>query len=104
MGVISIILVILVTLFLPPVGVFLVAGCGADLLINICLTVLGYFPGHIHAFYLLWVYYDRNEQARTGRLTGVRAPGIYSDKVQTGGHGYGTIVQPPVGAAPPPAY
>jgi len=32
----------------PPVGVFLVAGCGADLLINILLTVLGYFPGHIH--------------------------------------------------------
>lgn len=25
----------------PPVGVFLIAGCGADLLINICLTVLG---------------------------------------------------------------
>jgi hypothetical protein len=22
------------------------------LLINICLTILGYFPGHIHAFYL----------------------------------------------------
>ncbi|MBE7179895.1 MAG: YqaE/Pmp3 family membrane protein [Terriglobus roseus] len=30
---------------MPPVGVFLVAGCGADLLINICLTILGYFPG-----------------------------------------------------------
>ena len=26
----------------PPLGVFLVAGCGADLLINVCLTVLGY--------------------------------------------------------------
>lgn len=25
----------------PPAGVFLIAGCGADLLINICLTVLG---------------------------------------------------------------
>lgn len=25
----------------PPVGVFLIAGCGADLLINICLTCLG---------------------------------------------------------------
>lgn len=26
----------------PPVGVFMIAGCGADLLINICLTFLGY--------------------------------------------------------------
>lgn len=25
----------------PPVGVWMVAGCGADLLINICLTILG---------------------------------------------------------------
>lgn len=25
----------------PPVGVFMIAGCGADLLVNICLTVLG---------------------------------------------------------------
>lgn len=25
----------------PPIGVFLVAGCGADLLINILLTILG---------------------------------------------------------------
>lgn len=26
----------------PPIGVYAVAGCGADLLINICLTLLGY--------------------------------------------------------------
>lgn len=26
----------------PPVGVYMVAGCGADLFINICLTVLAY--------------------------------------------------------------
>jgi hypothetical protein len=29
----------------------MVAGCGADLFVNICLTLLGYIPGHIHAFY-----------------------------------------------------
>ncbi|KAG2197989.1 hypothetical protein INT46_002395, partial [Mucor plumbeus] len=28
-------------------------GCGADLCINLCLTCLGYFPGHLHAFYLM---------------------------------------------------
>lgn len=26
----------------PPVGAYIVAGCGTDLLINICLTLLGY--------------------------------------------------------------
>ncbi|TEB31257.1 hypothetical protein FA13DRAFT_1629272, partial [Coprinellus micaceus] len=33
---------------LPPLGVFLERGCGADLLINILLTCLGYIPGIIH--------------------------------------------------------
>lgn len=54
-----------------------------------------YFPGHIHAFYLEYVYYDRKEQAKAGRFTASHAPGIYSERVQTGGTGgYGTIVQP----------
>jgi len=70
----------------------MVAGCGADLLINICLTLLGYLPGHIHAFYLEYVYFDRRARARTGQLTGQAAPGVYSDRVQSGGHqNYGTI-------------
>ena len=43
------ILIVLITILLPPVGVLMVAGCGADFLINICLTLLGYIPGHIHA-------------------------------------------------------
>lgn len=53
-----------------------------------------YLPGHIHAFYLEYVYYDRREQAREGRFAAARAPGVYSDHVQSGGQGYGTIVQP----------
>lgn len=31
---------------------------------------------------------------REGRFTASRAPGIYSERVQSGGQGYGTIVQP----------
>ena len=38
---------IILAIFLPPVGVFLERGCGADLLINILLTVLGYIP-YVH--------------------------------------------------------
>jgi hypothetical protein len=53
--------------------------------------VLGYIPGHIHAFYLLYVYYDRKEQAHEGHYPTRRAPGVYSERVQTGGMGYGTM-------------
>jgi hypothetical protein len=53
-----------------------------------------YIPGHIHAFYLEYVYYNRRDQAREGRFTAARAPGVYSERVQTGGNGYGTIAQP----------
>jgi len=74
------ILVVIITLFLPPVGVAIVAGCGADLCINILLTILGYFPGHIHAFYVEYQYYKRRGEARAGIMS-PPAPGIYSDKV-----------------------
>jgi uncharacterized membrane protein YqaE (UPF0057 family) len=40
-------------IILPPLGVFLERGCGADLLINICLTILGYIPGILHALYVV---------------------------------------------------
>ncbi|KAG6359613.1 hypothetical protein INS49_013135 [Diaporthe citri] len=40
---------IILAIFLPPLGVFFERGCGADLLINILLTILGYIPGIIHA-------------------------------------------------------
>ena len=40
------------------------------------------------------VYFDRRDQAREGRFTAARAPGVYSERVQSGGNGYGTIVQP----------
>ena len=86
----------------------MISGCGADFLINICLTILGYFPGHIHAFYLEYVYFDRREKARLGQLTAKRAPGVYSERIQTGGHAHVAVPVNqgyPVNAnAPPPGY
>jgi uncharacterized membrane protein YqaE (UPF0057 family) len=49
MDVIRIILAIL----LPPLGVFLQVGIGTQFWINILLTLLGYFPGIIHAIYII---------------------------------------------------
>jgi len=43
---------ILIAVFLPPVAVVLKRGFGKDLLINILLCLLLFFPGMIHA---LWV-------------------------------------------------
>ncbi|MCJ1315977.1 hypothetical protein MMC15_001297 [Xylographa vitiligo] len=89
---VSAILIVIITIFLPPVGVFMIAGCGADLLINIILTCLGYFPGHIHAFYLEYIYFERRDQGRLGQINQKHAPGIFSPNVQTGGMTrYGTV-------------
>ncbi|RAR04124.1 UPF0057-domain-containing protein [Stemphylium lycopersici] len=79
-------LLVIITIFLPPVGVFLVSGCGADFLINILLTILGFFPGHIHAFYIEYVYVKRRDEIRAGIYDARPAPGVYSQKVLNGGH------------------
>lgn len=81
----------------------LTAGCGVDVLINIGLTLLGYIPGHIHAFYILYVYYSRQD-AYGAPAHGhyERAPGIYSERVQTGGHKLRPA--PPAGGPPQGQY
>ncbi|KAG5291648.1 hypothetical protein I7I48_03512 [Histoplasma ohiense] len=81
----SALFLIIVTIFIPPLGVFFISGCSPDLLINICLTLLGYFPGHIHAFYCEYVYYDRRARGQQGRMACSRAPGIFSKRIQNGG-------------------
>lgn len=43
---------ILLSIFLPPIAVFLKAGVGKHLLINIVLCLFFFFPGVVHA---LWV-------------------------------------------------
>ncbi|CZR55977.1 probable RIC1 protein [Phialocephala subalpina] len=43
----------LVAIFIPPLAVFLKRGCAADFLINILLTILGWIPGVIHAWWVI---------------------------------------------------
>lgn len=40
-------------ILLPPLGVFLQVGIGAQFWINILLTILGYIPGIIHAVWII---------------------------------------------------
>lgn len=49
---------ILLAVLVPPLGVFLTAGVGPTLLINILLTLLGWVPGMIHG---LWVVVKAEE-------------------------------------------
>ena len=46
---------LLFSILLPPIGVFLRRGCGVDLVINILLTFLGYFPGTLDYINDLWI-------------------------------------------------
>ena len=44
---------IILSVIIPPLGVFLQVGIGADFWINILLTLLGYIPGLIHAIWVI---------------------------------------------------
>ncbi|KAF8908616.1 hypothetical protein CPB84DRAFT_1767086 [Gymnopilus junonius] len=45
-------------IFLPPLTVFMKRGCGADFWINVCLWILGWVPGVLHA----WDIISRSEE------------------------------------------
>lgn len=47
------ILRIILSIILPPLGVFLQVGIGFHFWLNILLTLLGYVPGIIHALYVI---------------------------------------------------
>lgn len=44
---------ILIAILLPPVGVFLEVGLTKHFWINLLLTLLGYFPGILHAVWVI---------------------------------------------------
>ncbi|CCL99792.1 uncharacterized protein FIBRA_01814 [Fibroporia radiculosa] len=82
---------ILIAIIFPPAAAAFITGCSCDLLINILLTVLGYLPGHIHAFWL--IYRKMKAEERYGR-----------GGFQYIGNGqYEPLYGGPAGVAPPPA-
>jgi len=44
---------IIFAILLPPLGVFLQVGLGAQFWLNILLTLLGYIPGIVHAVWII---------------------------------------------------
>lgn len=47
------ILEIILAILLPPLAVGLKKGIGSTFLLNVLLTLIGWLPGVIHAFYVL---------------------------------------------------
>ena len=44
---------VILSVILPPVGVFLQVGFGLQFWLNILLTLLGYIPGLLHAIWII---------------------------------------------------
>jgi uncharacterized membrane protein YqaE (UPF0057 family) len=44
---------IILAILLPPLGVLLQVGLGAQFWLNILLTILGYIPGIVHAVWII---------------------------------------------------
>ncbi len=45
---------LIASILIPPLGVFLQVGLGGQFWLNVLLTILGYFPGLIHAAYIIF--------------------------------------------------
>ncbi|TEB23596.1 UPF0057-domain-containing protein [Coprinellus micaceus] len=79
------VLLILVAILFPPAAAAIVTGCSCDLLINILLTILGYLPGHIHAFWLIYKKMQAEERYGNGGFQYVGS-GQY-EPLYSGSHG-----------------
>ncbi|HNP36418.1 MAG TPA: YqaE/Pmp3 family membrane protein [Woeseiaceae bacterium] len=44
---------IILSILVPPLGVFLQVGIGGQFWLNILLTLLGYIPGVVHAVWII---------------------------------------------------
>ena len=49
---------LLLTILLPPLGVFLTVGIGGHFWLNILLTILGYIQGIVHG---VWIIAKRSD-------------------------------------------
>lgn len=52
---------VLLSILVPPLGVYLTVGLGMAFWTNLLLTCLGWVPGSIHA---LWIWSKTNETQR----------------------------------------
>ena len=109
--------------FLPPLPVFIKTGCSGNFLLNLLLTLIAWFPGIIHAIWVVWRYeatykLDPTNESRRGgdyfRYTGPDAgrerdgiTGAYVERGTAGNEQWQGNMQgyygPPPSAPPRPA-
>ena len=46
-------ILVIISMLLPPLGIVIVTGINKDFWINVVLTLFGYLPGIIHAVYII---------------------------------------------------
>ncbi|GJP42464.1 hypothetical protein CLOM_g2024 [Closterium sp. NIES-68] len=46
--------ILLIALLLPPLGVFIKLGCSFEFWLALLLSFLGYIPGAVYAFYVIY--------------------------------------------------
>ncbi|KAI9723995.1 MAG: hypothetical protein M1812_000713 [Candelaria pacifica] len=90
----------LIAILFPPIAVWIKRGiCSADSLINLALCCLGFFPGLLHAWYIIAAYpetdYDsipQDQDAESGTVTYyyVNQQGGGAGAQQQQQRGYGT--------------
>ncbi|KAI5983153.1 hypothetical protein EDC04DRAFT_2839196 [Pisolithus marmoratus] len=94
----STVLLIIVAIIFPPAAVAFMTGCSCDLLINVLLTILGYIPGHLHAF---WLIYKRTKAEETYGYGQYRYVGSGKyEPLQGGATAAAAPVADPAGAKP----
>ncbi|OCB86507.1 hypothetical protein A7U60_g6402 [Sanghuangporus baumii] len=86
----SSVLLYFLAIVLPPLAVFLDSAFSVDFLINICLTILGWIPGIIHAWYVI---------SKRERATGATDPLVAGRTAAPAA----TTTAPAATAAPAPA-
>jgi len=62
----DILLIIINILFPPATAIILCGCCSCDFLINVCLTLLGALPGHLHGFWLIYKKMQAEERFGSG--------------------------------------
>lgn len=122
---VSDIILYIIAFFVPPVAVLLRAGfCSSDFLLNVLLTLLGFLPGMLHAFYFIastsplrrdaeyayfyqqgWVDHERqaprrseNQQQAAESAPSTQTPLLQGQPILHSAHSGGKVESP----APPP--
>jgi len=82
--------ILVFNLVFPPLAVGTLTGfTSRETLLNSLLFLLAVLPSHVHGLYISTVYFTRKRRVRKGKWPGHPGlPGIWSEKVLTGGAGW----------------